>query len=92
MGTVWHFYMEKDMQNITLESLNELSDSLLSENAVNLLVLKRIDTETKPAQDFIAEHKGIKVVQDIPKWMEPIMTLYGGYHLEWIFEAYEIQK
>ncbi len=86
------FYMEKDMQDIRLESLNELSDSLLNENTVNLLVLKRIDAETKPAQDFIAEQNGIKMVQDIPKWMEPIMTLYGGYHLERIFELYEIQK
>ncbi len=85
------FYMEKDMQDVRLESLNELSDSLLNENKVNLLVLKRIDADTKTAQDFIAKQNGIKVVQDIPKWMEPIMTLYGGYHLEWILELYEIQ-
>lgn len=86
------FYMEKDMQDVRLESLNELNGSLLNDNKVNLLVLKRIDAETKTAQDFLAKQNGIKVVQDIPKWMEPIMTLYGGYHLEWILELYEIQN
>jgi hypothetical protein len=83
--------MEKDLEDIRLESLNELSDSLLQENKVNLLVLKRIDAETKPAQEFIAEQNGRKLVQSLPKWMEPLMRIYGGYHLERIFELYEIQ-
>ena len=91
-GLICTFYVEREMEDIRLGSLNELNDSLLNENKVNLLVLKRIDAETKPAQEFIAEQKGRKVVQDLPKWMEPLMTIYGGYHLERIFELYEIQQ
>jgi phosphatidylinositol glycan class B len=91
-GLICTCYMEKDMEDTRLESLNGLSDLLLNENKVNLLVLKRIDAETKPAQEFIAEQNGRKVVQGLPKWMEPLLTIYGGYHLERIFELYEIQQ
>jgi len=89
-GLVASFYMEKDMQDIRLGSLDELSDTLLLQNRVNLLLLKRSDLPSDPAQAFIAGHDAIKVVQSIPKWMEPIMTLYGGFHIRDIHELYEI--
>ena len=86
------FYMEKDMQDIRLDSLDELTDSLVYENKVNLLVLKRIDAATDPAQTFITGHNAHKVAQSIPRWMEPLMTLYGGYRIRDILELYEIQQ
>jgi phosphatidylinositol glycan class B len=85
------FYMEKDIQDIRLESLNELSDSVLRADRVNLLVLKRIDAARDPVQDFIAGNKTSKVMQCIPEWMEPLMTLYGGFRVREILELYEIQ-
>ena len=85
------FYMEKDMQDIRLESLEELADSVLHKERVNLLVLKRDDAATDPAQAFITGYNAPKVVQCIPRWMEPLMTLYGGFHVHEILELYEIQ-
>ena len=86
------FYMEKDMQDIRLESLEELADSVLQKEKVNLLVLKRKDAATDPAKVFIAGHNAPMVVQSIPPWMEPLMTLYGGYRIRNILELYEIQQ
>ncbi len=86
------FYMEKDMQDIRLESLEELADSVLQKETVNLLVLKRKDAATDPAKVFIAGHNAPMVVQSIPPWMEPLMTLYGGYRIRNILELYEIQQ
>ena len=85
------FYMEKDMQDIRLGSLDELTDSLVYENKVNLLVLKRKDAANDPAKVFITGHNAPKVAQSIPRWMESLMTLYGGYRIRDILELYEIQ-
>jgi phosphatidylinositol glycan class B len=90
-GLMSTFYMEKDMQDVRLGSLDELSDSLLYENTVNLLVIKRIDAESVQVQSFINDHKMTKAIQCIPEWMEPLMTLYGGFHLERILELYEAE-
>jgi phosphatidylinositol glycan class B len=89
-GTTASFYMEEDMQNIRLESLNELHDSLLHKGMVNLLVLRRKDAQSPVSQKFIYQNKGCKAVQALPEWMEPLMTLYGGYRLRDIRELYEI--
>jgi len=91
-GLMASFYMEKNMQDIRLGSLDALTDSLVYENKVNLLVLKRKDAATDPAILFIAGHNAPMVVQSIPRWMEPLMTLYGGYRVRDIRELYEIQQ
>jgi len=89
-GLMASFYLEKDMQDIRLGSLDELSDTLLLQNRVNLLVLKREDVTSDPARAFLAGHDAIKEVQSIPEWMEPLMTLYGGFRIRDILELYEI--
>ncbi len=91
-GLVTSFYMEKDMQDIRLGSLDELSDTLLLQNKVNLLVLKREDAASDPARVYLASHNATKEVQSIPEWMEPIMTLYGGFRIRDILELYEIRN
>jgi phosphatidylinositol glycan class B len=91
-GLMASFYMEKDIQDIRLDSLDELNDSLFYENKVNLLVLKRIDAARDPANDFITANNAPKVVQGIPEWMEALMTLYGGFRVHEVLELYEIQK
>lgn len=89
-GLMATFYMEKDMQDVRLESLEELDDSLLYQGRVNLLVLKRDDAAAGPAQAFITRYQAPKVEQGIPEWMEPLMTLYGGVRVHEILELYEI--
>ena len=91
-GLMASFYMEKDMQDIRLGSLDELGDSVLHEERVNLLVLKREDAASPPARAFLTEHQARKMVQGIPAWMEPLMTLYGGFRVREILELYEIQN
>ncbi len=90
-GLMASFYLEKDMQDIRLASLNELGSSILCEDRVNLLVLKREDAATDPAQDFISGTRANKVEQSIPEWMEPLMNLYGGFRIREILELYEIK-
>ena len=91
-GLLTYFYLEKDMQDISLGSLDELSDTLLLQNKVNLLVLKREDAASDPARVYLASHNATKEVQSIPEWMEPIMTLYGGFRIRDILELYEIRN
>jgi phosphatidylinositol glycan class B len=89
-GLMASFYGEKDMQDIRLDSLDQLDDTLIHDDRVNLLVLKREDALTGPAQDFIKTHDATKVMQCIPAWMEPLMTLYGGFRIREILELYVI--
>jgi phosphatidylinositol glycan class B len=91
-GLMASFYMEKDMQDIRLGSLQELGESILQEERVNLLVLKREDAESDTAQSFLCDHHASKAIQSIPPWMEPLMTLYGGFRIRGILELYEIQR
>jgi phosphatidylinositol glycan class B len=91
-GLMSTFYMEKDMQDIRLGSLEELGDDILDTDRLNLLVLKKQHAETDTARTYVSGHNGIKTVQSIPEWMEPLMTLYGGFHLEWILELYEFPE
>jgi len=84
------FYMEDDMEDIRLGSLHELTDFLPHKNKVNLLVMKREDAETELTQEFLNRNKATKKVQCIPAWMEPLMTLYGGFRMREIRELYEI--
>ncbi len=86
------FYMEEDMQDIRLGSLQELGDSILHEERVNLLVLKREDAASDTARSFLQGHHANKKIQSIPPWMEPLMTLYGGFRIRGIMELYEIQN
>jgi len=84
------FYMERDLEDIRLESLSDLASDLFTENQVNLVVLKRNQAEVESAQTFITNHKLSKKVQSIPEWMEPLMTLYGGYRVHEIIQLYEV--
>ena len=84
------FYMEDDMEDIRLGSLNELADYLPLKNKVNLLVLKREDAENELTQEFLNRYKATKKAQCIPEWMEPLMTLYGRFRMREIRELYEI--
>ena len=72
--------------------MDELNDSLLLDDRVNLLVLKRVDAATQPVRLFMDNHQASKVEQAIPEWMELLMTLYGGFRVHEILELYEIPK
>jgi phosphatidylinositol glycan class B len=86
------FYMEEDLEDFRLETLGQLGDSVIHKDKVNLLVMKREDASTEAVQDFINTHQAPKVIQAIPEWMEPLMTLYGGFRIREILELYEIQR
>jgi len=90
-GIVATFYVEKDLQDIRLGSLEELNGTMLHKDKVNLLVLKREDVVSDTAQEYLASHNADKKVQSIPEWMEPLMKLYGGFRIRDILELYEIQ-
>jgi len=89
-GTMATFYMEKDMENFRMESLDELGSLAYQENRVNLLVLMRKDTESVPVQAFLQSQNITKVTQSMPEWMEPLLKLYGGYRMQDIRELYLI--
>jgi len=76
-GLMASFYMEKDMQDIRLGSLDELSDTLFLQNGVNLLVLKREDVTSDPARVFLASHDAIKEVLQSNNQKGISFTPYG---------------
>jgi phosphatidylinositol glycan class B len=87
-GLMATFYQEAGMQDLRLDSLEDLGEGIFDGKRRTLLVLKREHARTVPVRRFLREYGGRKAVQAIPSWMEPLMTLYGGFHMERIQELY----
>ena len=82
------FYQEKDIREVRLNSLSELNNSLSRQVGINLLVLKKKQTEKNVCRKILSEMSFKKETQSIPEWMEPIMGLYGGFKNKEILVLY----
>jgi phosphatidylinositol glycan class B len=96
-GLMASFYMEEDMEDTRLESLDDLygwnaEDSSWKDGRVNLLILKREDAGSEITETFLEENRVTLKQQSIPEWMEPLMTLYGGFRLREILQLYEFPR
>jgi phosphatidylinositol glycan class B len=85
------FYESNNIHELRLNSLNELNRTILKDSMVNLLVLKRKDISKTYALHFIEKAGLVKEKQSIPKWMEPILDLYGGFKNSEILVLYSFK-
>lgn len=89
----WHslpvkFYLENSLTDHRINNLCELNDSLFRKNAVNLLVIRKIDTNNIECSRKIKNYNLIFEKQSIPKWIERINAKYKGFNNRNILELY----
>ena len=78
------FYTEKEMVYKHIDNLCELNDSLIIEDAINLLTIRKADLENKECLGFLEKYNFRFEIQSIPLWQEEINSVYKG------FENYDI--
>lgn len=78
------FYKEKELVYKHIDNLCELNDSLIIEDAINLLTIRKADLENKECLVFLEKYNFRCEIQSIPLWQEKINSVYKG------FENYDI--
>ncbi len=89
----WHslpvkFYLEDSLTDHRINNLCELNDSLFIEDAVNLLVIRKIDRENIECSRIIYANNFIFETQSVPEWIEKINAKYKGFDNHNILELY----
>ncbi len=89
----WHglpakFYFEDSLTDHRINNLCELNDSLFVQDAVNLLVIRKIDKGNIECSEKIKNYNLIFEKQSIPKWIERINAKYKGFDNHNILELY----
>lgn len=83
------FYQDKNVEEIPISSLCDLTDSLRN-NKNKCLVLVRKDafynSQCEYTLRFLNYHK---VKQSIPRWVEVINIIYGGFSNDIVLQLYE---
>ncbi len=72
------FYLEKSMTHKQINNLNELNDTLLMEDAVNLLVIRKADLKDKNCESEINKRGYEFEEQSIQPWILLINHFYMG--------------
>lgn len=71
-----------------IDNLCELNDSLFSEDAVNLLVIRKINRHNIKCSEFLSANNIIFETQSVPEWIEKLNTKYKGFDNHNILELY----
>ena len=87
----WHglpnkFSIEDSLTDYRINDLCELSNSSFEKNAINLLVIRKIDKKniacSQALDSFVFE------IQSVPKWIEKLNERYKGFDNQNILELY----
>lgn len=70
------FYKESNMTFLELNSLCETSNTVVINNSVNLLILRKQDLKNKNFTEFIEKNNFTLIRESIPSWMEYICNEY----------------
>lgn len=89
----WHslpvkFYIEKSISEYRINDLCEFNDTLIKKDAINLIVLRKIDRNNIDCSGIIERNNLIFEKQSIPKWIEIINEKYNGFKNHNILELY----
>jgi phosphatidylinositol glycan class B len=89
----WHslpvkFYLEDSLTEHRVNNLCEVNDSLFIKDAVNLLVIRKIDKEKIECSRIIDSDNFIFETQSVPEWIEKINVKYKGFENSDILELY----
>ena len=92
----WHavpikFYLEDGYDELKISNLCELNDTLLKEDAVNLVVIRKRDKQNKTCAQFLNNERLVFETQSIPKWIENLNEIYNGIDNQNILELYRYQ-
>jgi GPI mannosyltransferase 3 len=90
----WHslpvkFYLEESLIDHKINNLCELNDSLFIKDAVNLLVIRKIDKKRIECSRIIDSDNFIFETQSVPEWIEKINAIYKGFDNRNILELYK---
>ena len=93
----WHnlpikFYLEDSLSDYRINNLCELSDSLIKDDAVNLLVIRKIDKRNIDCSKSLGFDKFEFEIQSIPKWIEKLNKKYKGFENHNILELYSYKN
>lgn len=93
----WHslpvkFYLENSLTDHRINNLCELNDSLLKDNAINLLVIRKIDKKNIDCSKILNTNNIVFETQSVPKWIEKLNERYKGFENHNILELYRFKN
>ena len=86
------FYQEKNVRDVQIKSFCTLSDSLIDNTKVNLLVLRKAELNNQECAEVLNKMHCIKLQQSVPEWMETANNYYSGIDKDDILILYLIEK
>lgn len=89
LGLPNKFYHEDSLTEYRINSLCELNDSLLQDEAINLLVIRKIDKNKIDCCKTLNTNKLIFELQSVPKWIETINDNFRGFENDNLLELYK---
>ena len=72
------YYQEKNVKEVQIKSLCTLSDTLIDNTRINLLVLRKAELNNPECVEILAKMHCLKLRQSIPEWMELANNYYSG--------------
>ncbi len=84
------YYQEKNVHDIQIKSLCSFNDSLVDNNKVNLLVLRKAEKSNSECAKWIDKNHLVMLRQSVPEWMEKVNGYYKGLENDDILELYLI--
>jgi len=86
------FYLEKDIQFRKIDRLNELNDSLIVANDVNLLVVRKINLEGDRFDSILGQFGFVQKKQSIPEWIAWLNKFCKGMDTKDILVLYKLDS
>lgn len=93
----WHglpikFYLEESIITQKINNLCELNDSLFQDDAVNLIVVRKIDKQNIECSKILNSDIINFEIQSIPRWVELINQRYKGFENHEILELHKLKR
>ena len=85
------YYQEKNVKEVQIKSLCTLSDTLIDNTRINLLVLRKAELNNPECVEILAKMHCLKLRQSIPEWMELANNYYSGIDKDDILVLYLIK-
>ncbi len=81
-------YEEKNILYTPINSLNELNDSILKTDAINLVVIRRVEFNLCDAKKLLQKNNFTFKIQSIPPWIEKLNLKLGQINSDEILMLY----
>jgi len=85
------FYQRSNVEEIRILSLCQLNDSLLSDSAENLLVLRQIELKNKRCTDSFAQVASKEITRSIPHLISNLQRFYSETEVDNVLILYSVK-